>query len=56
MESSGDLNKILSNHSHSKFSKSQASSLADKTDPKKRYAAVIQQEKQHERNLLHKKL
>lgn len=41
--SSGDLNNVLSNPSHSKYSKSQASSHPDLADPKKRYAAVIQQ-------------
>jgi hypothetical protein len=43
--SSSELNKLLSNPSQSKYSKSQVSSHADCYDPKKRYAAVIQQEK-----------
>lgn len=54
--SSGDLNKVLSNPSNSKYSKSQASSHPDLADPKKRYAAVIQQEKYHERTQLQQKL
>lgn len=54
--SSGELNKVLSNPSHSKYSKSQASSHPDLADPKKRYATVIQQEKHQERAQLHQKL
>jgi hypothetical protein len=54
--SNSDINKVLSNPSYSKHSKSQASSLVDMGDPKKRYAAVIQQEKRHERTQLHKQL
>lgn len=49
MENSSDLNRVFSNPSYSKNSKSQASSLAEMNDPKKRYAAVIQQEKLNER-------
>lgn len=56
MENSGELNKLLSNASQSKYSKSQGSSHADFNDPKKRYAAVIQQEKYQERTQLHQKL
>jgi hypothetical protein len=56
MENSSDRHKLLSNPSYSKNSKSQTSSLLEVTDPKRRYMAVIQQEKENERVNLHKKL
>jgi hypothetical protein len=45
MENVSTLSKVVSGISQSKNSKSQSSSFADIKDPKKRYHAIIKQEK-----------